>query len=317
MLTGNRRIAVADSFRWPNLQKIDNNLIVKLWKYIKAAFANHWNLLGLAGGVGFSMLAKQPEVGLSLVAAAEVAWLGFVGTHPQFRNSIDIKEHQLLKQEDAQAAEIKMRRMLATLSRGAQLRFQKLTEQCEELRKITKEYQSGHGTVETDGVLADVRLGGLDRLLWLFLKLLYTEHSLNRFFETTTMEDIELEIRNLSGRLERETSRPQQSQRDRIIATLRDSLKTCEERKANFEQTRDSFELVKAEQKRLENKIRSLAEMGISKGDPAMLSEQVDSVAGSIQETEQALSELEFAIGISSNDEEAVPQIVTRKAVAG
>ncbi|MFY9254636.1 MAG: hypothetical protein WAO83_14380 [Fuerstiella sp.] len=290
---------------------------MKLWKYIKAAFKNHWNLLGLAGGVGFSVLSGQPEVGLPLVAAAEIAWLGFVGTHPRFRKSVDMGEYQAQSKEGAEAAEVRMRRMLAALSRGAQLRFQKLMNQCEELRKITGEYQAGHGVLDPDSALTDVRLDGLDRLLWLFLKLLYTEHSLNRFFETTTIEDIEQEIRGLQARLERETSRPQQAQRDRIVATMKDSLKTCEDRKKNFEQARDSFELVKAEQRRLENKIRSLAEMGISKGDPAMLSEQVDSVAGSIQDTEQALSELEFVTGFSSADEEAVPEIVARSMVIG
>ncbi len=183
---------------------------MKIWKYIKAAFANHWNLLGLAGGVGFSVLSGHPEVGLPLVAAAEVAWLGFVGTHPKFRKSVDMREYKQSSLANAEAAESKMRRMLATLSRGAQQRFQKLMDQCEELRKITGQYQAGHGTLDTECILGDVRLEGLDKLLWLFLKLLYTEHSLNRFFETTTIDEIEQEIRGLKARLERETSRPQQ-----------------------------------------------------------------------------------------------------------
>jgi len=96
---------------------------------------------------------------------------------------------------------------------------------------------------------------------------------------------------------------------------LQDSLNTCLDRKKNFEQARDSYELVKAEQKRLENKIRSLAELGISKGDPGMLSTQVDSVAGSIQETEKTLSELEFVTGFSTYDDEAVPEMVNRRTV--
>ena len=76
-----------------------------------------------------------------------------------------------------------------------------------------------------------------------------------------------------------------------------------------------SYELVKAEQKRLENKIRSLAETGISKGDPGQLSSQVDNVAGSIHETEKTLSELEFVTGFSTFEAEAVPDIVSRKVV--
>lgn len=290
---------------------------MSLSKYIKAAFANRWNLLGLAGGVGFSLLSGAPEVGLSLVAAAELAWLGFVGTHPRFRQYVDIHEHRQLQQDDARTAEVRMRRMLTSLPRGAQRRFNQLMDQCEELRKITREYQAAHGADTTDDTIAEVRLEGLDRLLWLFLKLLYTENSLNRFFETTTIDQIEREIRQVKGRLNRETARPNQQQRSRIVATLKDNLQTCEERRRNFEQARDSYELIKAEQRRLENKIRSLAELGISRGDPAMLSSQVDTVAGSIHETEATLSELEFVTGFQTFEDEAVPEIVTRKVVIG
>ena len=288
-----------------------------LSKYIKAAFTNRWNLLGLAGGIGFSILSGQPEVGLSLVAAAELAWLGFVGTHPKFRQFVDIHEQQQLKQDDAKTAEIRMRRMMTSLSRGAQKRFEELMERCEELRTITKQYQTAHAAHDEsdDTSFTEVRLDGLDRLLWLFLKLLYTENSLNRFFETTTIDEIEREIKQVTARLERENSRPESQQRSRIIATLEDNLETCKQRQHNFEQARDSYELVKAEQKRLENKIRSIAETGISKGDPGSISNQVDSVSSSIQQTEQTLSELEFVTGFSTSEEEVVPEFVSRRVV--
>lgn len=288
-----------------------------IWKYIKAAFKNRWNLLGLAGGIGFSFVSGYPEVGLPLVVAAEMAWLGFVGTHPRFRNFVDYHASQELKQSGEKSAEARMRQMLTSLPRGAQQRFDSLTDRCEELRKISKQYQDAHGADQSDGTIADVRLSGLDRLLWLFLKLLYTENSLNRFFETTTIDEIQQEIRQVNMRLEREESRPKNKQRDRIIATLKDNLHTCQQRHKNFEQARDSYELVKAEQKRLENKIRSIAEMGISKGDPGTLSSQVDAAAGSIQETEKTLGELEFITGFSASDDEVVPEIVPRKVIAG
>lgn len=287
---------------------------MKIWKYIKSAFTNHWNLLSLAGGAAFTAVSGQWEVGLPLMAAAEVAWLGFVGTHPKFRQHVDITEHQKLKADDAEAAQVRARLMLSSLPRGAQRRYYSLRDQCDEMRKITKQYQAAQGT-ETDNFVIEARLEGLDRLLWLYLKLLYTEHSLNRFFETTTIDNIEREIHQIESRLRRETERPENKQRERIVATLRDSLTTCQERRKNFEQARDSYELVKAEQRRLENKIRSLAETGISKGDTALLSDQVDTVAGSIQDTEKTLSELEFVTGFSTFEDEAVPEMVNRRTV--
>lgn len=285
-----------------------------IFRYIKAAFANRWNLLGLVGGIGFALVSGYLEIGLPLVAAGELAWLGFVGTHPKFQNYIDIQESTARKAEMAGSADERMRKILNTLPRGAEQRFRSLMEQCEELRSITQQYRTAHAGESGDVNLTELRLDGLDRLLWLFLRLLYTEHSLNRFFETTTIERIDKEIRQLEKRLEREQDRPQTTQRERIAATLQDNLITCRERKANFEQARDSYELVKAEQQRLENKIRSLAEMGISRDDPAMLSSQVDSVAGSISETESRLSDLQFVTGLDPADE-TVPTIVSRQTI--
>lgn len=288
---------------------------MKLWKYIKSAFSNHWNLLGLAGGAAFTAVSGQWEVGLPLMAAAEVAWLGFVGTHPTFRRHVDMQEHKKHQETEEAAAATRARMMLSSLPRGAQRRYETLMEQCDEMRTITKNYQAAQGAA-SDEFVVESRLDGLDRLLWLYLKLLHTEHSLNRFFETTTIDNIEREIRQIESRLEREESRPENKQRERIVATLQDSLTTCLERRTNFEQARDSFELVKAEEKRLENKIRSLAETGISKGDSGLLSSQVDVVAGSIQETERTLSELEFVTGFSTFEDEAVPEMVKRRVVA-
>ena len=41
--------------------------------YIKVAFTNRWNLLGLLGGIAFVLVSGSPEIGLPLVVAAEVA----------------------------------------------------------------------------------------------------------------------------------------------------------------------------------------------------------------------------------------------------
>ncbi len=285
-----------------------------LTRYIKAAFTNRWNLLGLVGGIGLSCLTS-PLVGLPLVAAAELAWLGLLGTHPKFQRYVDAQEHAQRRAAMSVSSDERMRRILKSLPRGAEQRFLVLKEQCEELRSIAQHYREAHAGESGDAQLAELRLDGLDRLLWLFLRLLYTEHSLNRFFETTTIDRIDKEIRQLEKRLEREKDREQTPQRERIAATLQDNLATCRERKSNFEQARDSYELVKAEQQRLENKIRSLAEMGISKGDPALLSSQVDTVAGSIAETERTLSGLQFATGLDETDD-SVPSIVRRQTIA-
>lgn len=284
---------------------------MNLIRYVKKAFLNHWNLLALAGGIGFSVISGNPEVGLPLVAAAEVAWLGFVGTHPTFQRYVDISENSQRQSVSAEEADRRMRQMFSTLPRGAQARFQTLTQQCQELRNITQQFQAANGELNSEAPVPDMTLDGLDRLMWLFLKLLYTEYSLNRFFETTTVDQIQKDLKDVTERLKREQERPASPQRERILATLLDNQQTTQQRLLNFEQARDSYELVKAEQQRLESRIRGLAELGISRGDPGSLSSQVDAVAGSIAQTEKTLEDLRFVTGFSQVDE-AVPEILPR-----
>lgn len=286
---------------------------MSLFRYIRKAFTNHWNLLGLAGGIGFSLLSGNPAIGLPLVAAAEFAWLGLVGTHPRFQNYVDVIENEATRSQDAAATDERMRKMFAALPRGLQNRFNEILKQCHELRSIGQGYRAANSTTE-DGMVSELRMTGLDKLLWLYLKLLYTEFSLNRFFETTNAEQIQKDLNLVQERLNRETERPAGSQRERIIVTLKDNLQTCEQRLVNFGQARDSYELVRAEQQRLETRIRSLAEMSISQGDPATISTQVDTVAGSVVETEKTLEDLKFVTGLSSYDE-TVPEILTRQKV--
>lgn len=287
---------------------------MKLFRYIRKAFTNHWNLLGLVGGIGFSALSSNPEVGLSLVAAAEVAWLGFVGTHPRFQQYVDVSENETQRSQDAAATDERMRKMFAALPRGLQNRFTELLKQCHELRSISQGYHAANSATE-DGTVSELRMNGLDKLLWLYLKLLYTEFSLNRFFETTGVDQIQRDLKQVQERLKREQERPPGTQRDRIVATLQDNLETCEQRLANFSQAKDSYELVRAEQQRLETRIRSLAEMSISQGDPGTISSQVDTVAGSVAQTEKTLEDLKFVTGLSSIDE-TVPEIIPRQKVA-
>ena len=58
-----------------------------MFKYVKAAFKNRWNLLALAGAVGAAFISGHPDVILPLVLAGQLAYLGFAATHPKFQNS--------------------------------------------------------------------------------------------------------------------------------------------------------------------------------------------------------------------------------------
>ena len=53
---------------------------------LKRAFKWHWNLLALGAGVVIGLLSDSPDIILPMVAASELAYIGFLGLNPRFQN---------------------------------------------------------------------------------------------------------------------------------------------------------------------------------------------------------------------------------------
>lgn len=285
-----------------------------VWKYIQSAALNRWNLLAVAAGAGVSWFSGRPEIGFGIVAAVEALWVGFAVTNPVYRRHVDITEHQKERARRTLSDDRRMKKMLYQLPRGPRERYNQLLKQCEELRDISRQLQLAHGADENDLSLMDLQLEGLDRLLWMFLRLLHTEHSLNRFFETTSLTEIEKELNDVQDQIAEEEEGPESDHKARVLSSLRDQRTSFEERRRTFLEAQKNLDFVRTEQDRLENRIRSLAEKGLSQGNSQDLSAAVDDVTGSLQETERALSDLQAISGVTETNDD-VPLIVPRQTV--
>jgi hypothetical protein len=277
-------------------------------KYIKSAFANRWNVLALFGGVGVAMLSGFPDVALPLVLAAEAAYLGLLGTHPKFQSYVDAQVAAGNRKQKGQTSQQALKQIMQLLPPPALARFEKLRSQCLELRQIAADITHSR-TSEIGAPLDSLQLAGLDKLLWIFLRLLFTEHSLNKFLERTNPRLIQQEIAGYDQRLKKLDSNDTSQHAQKMRRTLEDSLQTGKDRLANYEKAKANHELVQLEIDRLENKIKSLAELSVNRQEPDFISGQVDQVAGSMLETEKTMNDLQFATGLAPVDEE-VPSLV-------
>jgi hypothetical protein len=289
---------------------------VGLGKYLKKAFLNHWNLLAFLGGIGFALISGHPDVFVPLVLAGEATYVGVVGTHPRFQRHVDVEEAKVNRKEGSELAEEAFQRMLKALPRQQLRRFENLREQCSSLRQIAQQMRATEdlGGPSVPLPLEDLQLGGLDRLLWIYLRLLYTRTMLELFFERTSESQIQAEIDRLERRIAGMPGEgnPGTSPRQTIRAALLDNLETCRGRLANLQKARENSDLVEAEIERLENKIRSITEMAINRQDPQFVSGQVDQVASSLLQTEATMNELQFATGLDPI-EDATPSIIPRE----
>jgi len=283
---------------------------VKLLKYIKAAFWNRWHLLSLTAGVAVSMLAPGGFlIGIPLVVAAEVAYLGLLGTHPKFRKYIEAQEHKLRRETASESNEQKLHRMLQSLPRESVDRYERLRTHCTDLREIAIKLQRSTEGQPFTGSLDTMQLEGLDRLLWIFLRLLFTKNALAQFLHKTDTQSIENEIERIHTRLASLDPDDASGHSQKLRRTLEDNLATCKQRLGNYEKARSNHEFVGLELDRLENKIQSLAELSVNRREHDFISSQVDEVAHSMVETEKTMSELQFATGFEEVDE-TVPELV-------
>ena len=249
---------------------------------------------------------------LPLIIAAEIAYLGLLGTHEKLGRYVDAQEHKRTREEKSSKASENLRRIKSMLPRASKKRYTDLADRCEKLQEISSSLQIGSTDSET---ITNLQLESLDRLLWMYLKLLYTEHMLRQFLESTDEAEIQNQIGELKDRIQTEELRPAAQQRDRVLSTLRDDLATCESRLRNYQKAAENFELVELELRRLENKIQSLSEMAINRKDPSFVSGQVDEVAGSMLQTQRTLNELEFVTGMHSEQDEEAPELMRRRTV--
>jgi chemotaxis protein histidine kinase CheA len=286
---------------------------MNLLRSLKTAFLYHWNLLAFGAALGFAVVSGFAVGLVPLVLAGEIAYLGFLGTHPRFQKFVLAQKAKEEREQGKTGGADGLARIMSTLPPKMVQRFESLRTRCLELRQIAVGLKDPT-QADAPMPLEELQVAGLDRLLWTFLRLQFTQHMLERFFTRTNEEQIDKTIQNLEQSLRNQSAGADDPQHQKIKKALEDNLQTSRERLANLQKARSNSELVRLEIDRLENKIQSLSEMAINRQEPDYIVHQVDQVASSMVQTERTMNDLQFATGLAA--EEEVPQLLQRQTIA-
>jgi hypothetical protein len=270
---------------------------------LKEAFLFRWNLLLFFGGVGIAVLSPWPDALLPIMAAGEIAYLTGLTSIPRFRTAIEAKlaaqaRARTTRADAAPNAQHSLEVLLKNLPPAALKRFLSLRQRCSEMRAIASGMR-GH-TGASDESADSIRTPALDRLLFLFLRLLVTQAALDRFLKVTSEEELAARATDVRTRL----ATAQQGGDERVARSLQDSLADAELRLENYRKSIKDAQFVAVELDRIETKIQALVEMGVSRQDPDMLSHQVTAAAESMQHTEEAVNQLQHLTGLADQLEE-------------
>jgi len=278
-------------------------------RYVKEAFTYRWNLLFLGGAAAAAVISGHPDVALPLVAAGEIAYLAGLTTLPRFQAAIDAKARGTQGSVAAAVtggsggtARQKLADVLGSLEPDRRNRFLRLRARCVEMQRIANAVRGD--TSDPSGAAAELRTPALDRLLWVFLKLLLSQQALGRFLRAADGAGIGKQLDELVARQKEAEAKGD----DRILRSLTDSVATAQLRLDNYNKAKNNAEFVTVELDRIESKIQALTEMAISHQNPDELSIQVDAVAAGMSQTEETIRELQAITGLG--DQQEAPSIL-------
>lgn len=267
-------------------------------KYFTQAFLFHWNLLFVGSGAVAGVILGISDIAIPLLAGIEVVYLAVKATRPGFQAAVDRAERKKGLAPAMTSPEIK--RMLDALPPDDRNRYQRLREQIDKLHRISWGAQGGRHSSDLSG-LTDVEIEGVNRLLDIYLKLLYSKNRLTLFFENADEATIRADIKYARSRLKELREQENSSARkNKHQKALQDTLKTSHHRLKNYQSAMDNFDFITLEIRRLQAKIAGLVEMGVNRHHPDKIISEIDSVAASIRQTEKALAELELIDGFES-----------------
>jgi hypothetical protein len=262
---------------------------------MKRAFKWHWHLLGLGAGVALAFISKQPGVVLPMVAAGEMAYLGFLGTNQRFQNVL--RGEQMLKDKHGQTVfkakpdtSKRLSELMNFLSPIDSQRFTTLRERCSELTRLQNRMKSERGMSNRDA--QSFHTESLDKLLWLFLKLLHHKTGIDRFLHYTDRDKLELEHAEATAQLEKAKA---ENRIERLIQSLAEKDTTIGERIRNYDEAVDNSDLIRAEIDKTEQKITHICEVGMTSTDATDLSARIDGLTDSIATSERAIEGLDLA----------------------
>ena len=288
-----------------------------LLRYLKEAFMFRWNLLFLGGATAAAFVSGHYDIALPIVAAAEVTYLAGLSTLPRFQGAIDAKARAEERKgggpgrntnESNVNARDKILEVLKSLTEDRRSRFLRLRARCVEMSRIANAVRGE--TRDSSGASTELRTPALDRLLWVFLRLLLSEQAISRFLQAADQAGIDKTVTDLKVRRKKRADSVGEVNQadDKIIRSLDDSIATAELRRENVEKAKTNAEFIAAELDRLENKIQAVTEMAVSHADPDEMSSRIDAISDGISQTEETIRELQQITGVT--DAESTPSIL-------
>lgn len=195
----------------------------------------------------------------------------------------------------AELAQFSKRReaILASLNPQLRERYHLLAKVCRDIEGAAENQEAAEF-----GLTSGARLRKLDELMWMYLRLLSIQQSLEMFLETERSEDLrgsvaEAEAETHALESEIRGAAAASETKERLLGSRRERLAVLRKRLQRLEEAESNLELVLSEQERLAEQIKLIRADAVATKNAGALSARIDASVAQLNETNKWLSQMD------------------------
>ena len=254
--------------------------------FLAHAFKSQYNLIGLVTAAGFAALSGSlfPVV---FAAGVELIVLPLVSGNTRFQRLVRARVSQDEDQAVAQRTQKEAWEMLKDLPGPEQQRYRALQGLAADIRQNYKALDS------TSQMLVEELVRKLDFLLAFYLRMRYSLMRYHDYFSTTDPERIQERMAMLEHEM---TAGPERIQQIKARTRL-----VLEKRLERYQKALENRQLVEAQTETVEEVLQLLRDQSFSMRDPRTITEQLDGLVSSAEDTERGVRDLEELMSIEKD----------------
>lgn len=250
----------------------------------------------------FALISPLPSALFPLVIAGELVFMAVVCNNPRWQRHIDSKQGAQDEKQRTDAAAQRYNQLYNDLDNEARDNFEVLRKRCELIKAVPHSNSVDMAKINT------WQTDGVNKLLWVYLKLLHTRVKLNLFLKNVDGKAFD-NLEKMTNKKLEELEKSDVPYKDRMQRSLNDTLVTIKTRRENLAKAKANFDFIGLELERISAKLTTLSELAINRQDPSMITSEVDDAAKSVESTEAAIGELNLYAGMNV-DEESAPRLL-------
>jgi hypothetical protein len=249
--------------------------------YVKEAFKWQYNLIGM-GGLALFALVSGSGLPLLLGAGIELIYLSLVPQNSRFQRLVRSWKYA----EQKRRHEMSLNAIFQELPPEMRLRYAEVDKLC---RSIRENYNRLSATSQIFAQQMEDRLQGLAQS---YLRLLYAACQYRQYLLTTNPNSIQRDINELKKGLASDTPKVQEINRKRI--------EILSKRLEKFDKAQESGKVVDAQCAAMEEVLQLIRDQSVTLRDPQQVSEQLENLVHDVEQTEEAVKEVESIFDMTS-----------------